>query len=107
MWTREYPTASANGPSTGASSGSSPAAAVANAKAAALWPEGNDGERGIRISAGRTEGAGRRRRVSSLTGPLVVIAAIISASTPRPAAARPLRPPSSASRAAIASHSRQ
>jgi hypothetical protein len=60
---------------------------VAKANAAALWPDGNDVERGIRMS-GSSELDGRRRRTSSLAGPLASAAAIAIAASPRSAALR-------------------
>ncbi len=97
----------ANGTSTGASTGSSALAPAANATAAAVWPDGNDVDRGVRMSVGRQCEDGRRRRTSSFAGPFAAAAAIAIAMRPRPAALRPRRPPNTASAPATTSQSRE
>ena len=80
---------------------------MANAKADAVWPEGNDVERGMRTSAGREREKGRRRRASSLAGPFATADAIAIATTPRPAALRARLFPAAAKPAAMSSQRRE
>ena len=82
------------GQSTGASAGSSPQAPVAKAKAVALWPDGNDVERGSRISVACVSPDGRRRRTISFAGPFASDRRDRDREQPPPAAAsRPRGPP--------------
>ena len=83
---------------------------VANAKAAAEWPEGNERELGIRTwrAAGMSTSrrSGRRRRASGLTATLTTVAVTPSEASPWAAARRPFVPLPSASSAADANERR-
>jgi hypothetical protein len=81
---------------------SSRPAPVANAKAAAVWPEGNEPELGI-LTRGRPTPnsplrSGRRRGMSGLKGRLTTAEVTPTDAIPCTAARVPFRPPASASK---------
>ena len=84
---------------------------VANAKAAAEWPEGNERELGIRTwRASGTSPArrsGRRRRASGLTATLTTVAVTAERSEPLDGRAATGLPPASASSAAEVNERRE
>jgi hypothetical protein len=71
--------------------------ATANAKADAEWPDGNDGDSGIRTKRASAKDSssltGRRRRYSDFARTLTVKDVSATAVNPRMAARRPELPP--------------
>src|ERR1700728_1098195 len=84
---------------------------LANANAAAEWPDGNDVDTGIRTwRSGGPRWAvrfGPRRRLSGLTAKLTMVAVTATEASPRAAARRPAGPHARASTVPEASESRE
>src|SRR5207247_11137470 len=88
-------------------SGCSVPTPVANAKADAEWPDGNEKLPGMLIGSGRSNRrrGGRSRRARYFSGRLTRVEVIAIATTPRSAARRARSPPKIAMAAAIVSQS--
>src|SRR5437762_5793922 len=88
-------------------SGCSVPTPVANAKADAEWPDGNEKLPGMLIGSGRSKRrrGGRSRRATYFSGRLTRLEVMAIATAPRSAARRARWPPKTAIVAAIASQS--